>query len=132
MEYVIFGIIIGAIIGGLVYLAQKDNKRGEEYVSALTNEQKEKLRATEIEPVTGKNNVWTQVGMICDVKIKNENKVALVVLWHNKVIQNDTFDKIQHADINMKKSDFDSHGLKNGDFVKIYIDPEKSAKIIFE
>ena len=42
MEYVIFGIIIGAIIGGLVYLAQKDNKRGEEYVSALTNEQKEK------------------------------------------------------------------------------------------
>lgn len=68
--------------------------------------------------------------MIAEINVKGENKVALKVLWYNTVIQNATVNQCQYADINMKKSDFDAKGLKNGDFVEIFIDPTKGAKIL--
>jgi len=132
MEHVIAGVIVLAVIIFFIVWAVKDKKRLEGYVSALSEEQKEILKSTEVQGVEGKENVWTQTGLICEVNVKNEHKVALVVLWYNKVIQNATFDKICHADINVKKEEFDSHGLKKGDFVKIYIDPEKGGKIVFD
>ena len=30
----------------------------------------------------------------------------------------------------MKKSDFDAKGLKNGDFVRMFIDPKNGGKIL--
>lgn len=125
-------IIVVVFISIFFIWAKKDKERLDGFVSSLSTEQKEKLANTEIQAVEGEKNAWVQDGLICKVNVKNENKVALVVLWYNKLIQNDTFNQIQHADINMKKAIFDEHKLKEGDFVKIYIDPEKSAKIIFE
>lgn len=131
MTYLPVFIIVGAIVGVFIFLIKKDNERLAGYVAKTTEEQKAKLAATEITLVDGKKNVWTQTGMICDAKIKSESKVALVVLYHNKVIQNNTYNQIEHADLNISKAEFDSHNLKVGDFVKIYIDPEKGAKVIF-
>ncbi len=132
MGYIITGAIVGAIIAVVFVLAKKDNERLGDFVSSLSDEQKERLAATEIQEVAGKKNVWIQEGLICKATVKSESKVALVVLWHNKVIQNNTFNQIEHADINMKKAVFDEHNLKEGDFVKICIDPEKGGEIIFE
>ena len=132
MEYVITGVIVLAVIIFFVVWAGKDQKRLEGYVSALSEEQKEILKSAEVQGVDGKKNVWTQTGLICEVKVKNEHKTAVVVLWYNTVIQNATFEKICHADINVKKEEFDAHGLKEGDYVKLYIDPEKGGKIVFD
>lgn len=132
MEYLIAVIIVGAIITFFFVWAKKDKERLDGFLSSLSTEQKNKLEDTEIKSIEGKKDVWIQDGLICKVDVKNENNVALVVLWYNKVIQNSTFNQMQHADINMKKATFDEHKLKEGDFVKVYIDPEKSAKIIFE
>lgn len=125
-------VIVAVIILFFIVWAIKDRKRLEGYVSELSEEQKEILKVTEVRGVDGKKNAWTQTGLIWEVKVKNEHKVALVVLWYNTVIQNATFEKICHADINVKKEEFDSHGLKKGDFVKIYMDPEKGAKLVFD
>lgn len=132
MAYLIGGIIVIAVIAFFYVWAKKDADRLSNYIAELTEEQKKTLEATEIEEAEGGKYAWIQDGMICDAIVKNESKVALVVLWYNKVIQNNTLNQIQHADINMKKADFDKHGLKKGDFVKIYIDPEKGAKIVFD
>lgn len=131
MEYLIAVVVIGIFIGVVMIWAKKESKNLEGYVANLTDEQKNELESTDIKWVEGKKNVWTQKGLVCNINEKNGNKVHVVVLWYNKVIQNDTLNKIQYADVNVKKAEADAHGLKVGDMVNLYIDPEKSAKIIF-
>lgn len=132
MEYVIGVVIVGVVIGVFVLWAKKEKEKLGEYVTKLTEEQKNRLQNAEIQPVEGKNNVWVQEGLIGDVKIRGEKKVDLYVLWYNKVIANDTMASIEPADIKMNKSEFDAHGLKVGDYVKIEINPEKEQKLFFK
>lgn len=132
MEYAIAAVIVLVVVIFFVVWAVKDQKRLAGYVSELSEEQKEVLKSAEVQGVDGKKNAWTQTGLICEVSVKNEHKVAVVVLWYNTVIQNATFEKICHADINVKKEEFDAHNLKEGDYVKMYMDPEKGAKIVFD
>lgn len=131
MEYVIGVVIVGVVIVFFVLWAKKEKEKLGEYVSKLTDEQKSRLENAEVQAVEGKKNVWVQEGLIGDVKIKGEKKVDLYVLWYNKVIANDTMASIEPADIKMNKSEFDAHGLKVGDYVKIEINPEKGAKVVF-
>ena len=132
MEYVIGAIIVLAFIGVILVMAKKEGNNLENMLSNLTEEQKRTLEDNQIENFDDKKHTWVQRGMIAQVCEKN-NKVALKVLWYNTIIQNATLNKCQYADISMKKSEFESHGLKNGDFVKIYINPEKcKVNIVFD
>ncbi len=130
MEYLITILVIAIVIGIIMVWAKKENKMLEGLISNLTDEQRRKLEDNQVENFDEKKHTWTQRGMIAEVNVKSESKVALKVLWYNTIIQNATLNQYQYADINMKKSDFDAKDLKNGDFVKIFIDPSKGGKIL--
>ena len=100
MEYVIAGLIVGAFIGGVIFFIKKENKKLEEMMSNLSNEQKNKLALTDIKFVEGKNDEWIQEGMIAEMRDKG-NKFAIKVLWHNKVIQNAAYDQCIFFFINL-------------------------------
>lgn len=130
MEYLILIVVLAAFAGIIVICAKKEKEILNNFLANLTEEQKAALEDNQIEDYDSKKYTWTQRGMIASVKVKGESKVALKVLWYNTVIQNNTINQCQYADINMKKSDFDAKGLKTGDFVRIFINPEKGAKIL--
>lgn len=130
MEYIIAIIVIAAFAAVIMIVAKKEQGILDNLLLKLTDEQKKDLENNQIEDFDEKKHTWIQRGMIAEVNTKGDNKVNLKVLWYNTIIQNDTVNQCQYADISMKKSDFDNKGLKNGDFVKIFIDPAKGAKII--
>ena len=130
MEYLIAILVVVIIIIIIMQLAKKDSEILNGLVSNLTEEQKRKLEDNQVEDFDEKKYTWTQIGMIAEVNSKGKNKVALRVLWYNTIIQNNTLSKCQYADINMKKSDFDTKGLKNGDFVRMFNDTKKGGKIL--
>lgn len=94
MEYVIAGLIVGVFIGGVIFFIKKENKKLEEMMSNLSNEQKNKLALTDIKFFEGKNDEWIQEGMIAEMRDKG-NKFAIKVLWRNKVIQNAAYDQLE-------------------------------------
>ncbi len=58
------------------------------------------------------------------------------ILWNNSVISGggDQLNKITYGDCSLKKSEVEEHNLKTGNFVNVYIAPEKtigSFKIVF-
>lgn len=125
MENVIAGVVVAIIIGIFFIIAKKDGEALEKMVSNITEEQKNKLALTDIQFIDNKNE-WIQQGMVYEIKDKG-NKVALKVLWHNKVMQNNGYDKLTYADVTIKKSEQEEHNLKVGDFVKMHIAPEKTV-----
>lgn len=134
MPYVIAGAIVGAFIGVIAYFAKKGETDRQNWVENLTEDQKNRLQATEVKFVEGKKNEWTQEGMICNM-VEKGNKFACKVLWYNKVIPNNLYEQIQDGDLAVSKEEKENHNLKVGDFVKVYIAPEKtvgSFKIIFD
>lgn len=130
MEYIVTILVIAIFVFVLMLLAKKDKKILDDLISNLTEEQKRNLENNQVEDFDEKKHTWTQRAMIAEVNDKGRDKVALKVLWYNTIIQNTTLSQCQYADINMKKSVFNEKGLKNGDFVKIFINPTKGAKIL--
>lgn len=131
MVYLIIIVFIAIFAGIMMIWAKKENENLDNLLSNLTEEQKNDLKDNQVENFDEKSHTWTQRAMIAEVKVKGENKVNLTLLWYNTVIQNNTLNQCQSADINMKKSDFDAKGLKEGDFVKMFMDPEKCNAKIF-
>lgn len=121
-SFIVIGIVIIFIVIVFI-LAKKDKKECDEMVSRLTEEQKNILMSTDVNFV--KKNEWVQKAMVVKLKDKG-NKVELRLLWFNKVIQNNEYNKITIADATIKKSEQEEHNLKSGDFVKMYFAPEKS------
>ena len=131
MIYVIVGAVIGAIVGVIIAIAKKDSAERDEMVANLTEEQSNRLKEAEVKFV--EQNAWTQDAMVAKIKDKG-NKVDLRLLWCNKTIQNAEMNSITIADANIKKSEKEEHDVKVGDFVTLYIAPEKtvgSVKVIF-
>lgn len=134
MGWIIVGAIVGAIIAVFTFLAKKNSEQNSELVGELTEEQKERLKATYVRFVEGKKAEWTQEGMVARM-IDKGGKYALKVLWCNKVIRDNALGDIQYADISVSKEEAEAHGLKTGDFVKVYIAPEKTLggfRILFD
>jgi len=134
MTWIIAGAIVGAIIAVFAFFVKKSAVQNDELVGELTEEQKGRLKATDVRFVEGKKAEWIQDGMIAKM-IDKGGKYALKVLWCNKVIRNATLGEIQYADVSIKKEEAETHGLKTGDFVKLYIAPEKtvgSVRVIFD
>lgn len=126
MEFIIGVLVVGAFIGLIVFFLKKENNKLKEMVGNLNEEQKNKLALTDVKFVEGKNDEWIQEGMIGEMKDKGY-KYAIRVLWHNKVIQNATYDQLQYGDTSLSKKDVESNGLKVGDFVKVRVAPAKTS-----
>ena len=126
MEYIIGGFIVGVFIVVVFFFLKKENQKLEEMVANLNEEQKNELSLTDVKFIEGKNDEWIQSGMIGEMVDKG-NKFAIRVLWHNKVIQNATYDQIQYGDTSLSKEEVEKNGLKVGDFVKVYIAPAKTS-----
>lgn len=123
----VVGVVVGFIIVVFI-LAGKENKDLNIMVSKLNDEQKNKLSMTDVNFIEGKNE-WVQQGMISEINDKG-SKVALKVLWFNRVIQNNSYNKIVYADVTIKKEDFEKYNLKYGDFVKLHIAPERTTGVV--
>lgn len=131
MGIFIIGLVVVFIVIVIV-IAMKDKKECDEFVLKLTEEQKNKLMSTDVNFV--EKNAWVQTAMVAKVKIKG-NKVDLRLLWFNKVINNNEYNKITIADASITKLEQENHNLNTGDFVKMYFAPEKTAgriKIIWD
>ncbi|MBO4292868.1 MAG: hypothetical protein J5881_00530 [Clostridia bacterium] len=126
MEYIIALVMFLVIVVVSIYFLRKENLKLEEMKSNLNEEQKNKLALTDIKFVEGKNDEWIQDGVIGEMRDKG-HKYAIRVLWHNKVIQNATYDQLQYGDTSLSKKDVENNGLKVGDFVKVYIAPAKTS-----
>ena len=126
MEYIIGGFIVGVFIVVVFFFLKKENQKLEEMVANLNEEQKNELSLTDVKFIEGKNDEWIQNGMIGEMVDKG-NKFAIKVLWHNRVIQNATYDQIQYGDTSLSKEEVEKNGLKVGDFVKVYIAPAKTS-----
>ncbi len=131
MSYVIIGVILAVFVAVVYVIAKKDSRERDEMVSKLTDEQKERLMSTEVEFV--EKNAWTQEAMVAKIVDKG-GKFDVRLLWYNKTLGNNEAETITIADASIKKAEQEEHDLKVGDFVKMYIAPEKtvgSVKIVF-
>ena len=126
MEFIIGLLVVAAFIGMVVFFLKKERQKLNEMVANLNEEQKNKLALTDVKFAEGKNDEWIQDGMIGEM-VNKGNKFAIKVLWHNRVIQNATYDQIQYGDTSLSKEDVEKNNLKVGDFVKVYIAPVKTV-----
>lgn len=97
-----------------------------------TEDQKKILMSTEVKFV--EKNAWIQDAIIAKINDKGD-KIALRLLWYDKVIQNNEYNTITIADTSITKVEQEAHNLKIGDNVKMYLAPEKtvgSVKIFFD
>lgn len=130
-SFIIIGMVVIFIVV-IIIIGMKDKKEADEMVSKLTEEQKNIIMSTDVNFV--EKNAWVQKAMVAKFKDKG-NKVELRLLWFNKVIQNNEYNKITIADATITKAEQEKHNLKNGDFVKMYFAPEKTTgriKIIWD
>ena len=126
MEYIIAIVLFLIILVITMFFLKKEHNKLEEMKSNLTEEQKNKLALTEVKFIEGKNDEWIQDGIIGEMRDKG-NKFAIRVLWHNKIIQNATYDQLQYGDTSLSKKDVEENGLKVGSFVKFHIAPAKTT-----
>ncbi len=125
--YILITIIIIIIIGGLgglfYYFYKKTNELVAELIASLSEEQKNRLASTDV--IFEGTNEWTQDAIIAKV-IDKGNKVSLKLLWFNKTIQNNYYNKLEIAEMSISKKEFIDHNLAEGSFVKLHIAPEKT------
>ncbi len=131
MGYVIIGAIIGALVAVVYTIAKKDSKEKDEMVSKLTDEQRERLINAKVDFV--EQNAWVQDAMVAKM-VEKGSKYDLRLLWYNTTLGNNEDNSITIADANISKAEQQEHDVKVGDFVKLYIAPEKtvgSVKVVF-
>ena len=131
MGYVIIGAVIGAFVAAVFAIAKKDAKERDEMVSKLSDEQKERIMNAE--PDFVEQNAWVQEAMVAKI-VEKGTKLDLRLLWYNTTIGNNENNSITIADASISIKEQEEHNVKVGDFVKLYIAPEKtvgSVKIVF-
>lgn len=131
MGYVIIGAIIGAFVAVVFKIAKKDAAERDEMVSKLSDEQQDRLMSAEVEFV--EENAWVQEAMVAKM-VEKGSKFDVRMLWYNTTMGNNENQTITIADATITKAEQAEHDVKVGDFVKMYIAPEKtvgSVKIVF-
>lgn len=132
MGYAIMMAIIIAFIAVVYVIARKDARERDEMVRKLSEEQKNRLEATDVETVD--SNAWVQEAMVAKM-VEKGGKYSLRLLWYNKVLENNEYQSITIADTSISKREQEAYDIKEGDFVKMYFAPEKSVgsvKVVFE
>lgn len=132
MGYAIMMAVIIVFIAVVYVIARKDARERDEMVSKLSEEQKNRLEATDVETVD--SNAWVQEAMVAKM-VEKGGKYSLRLLWYNKVLENNEYQSITIADTSISKREQEAYDIKEGDFVKMYFAPEKSVgsvKVVFE
>lgn len=130
--YLIIGAILGIFVAVIVVISKKDAKELEEFVAKLSEEQKKQLMEAEVNFV--EEEAWVQEAFVAKMTDKG-GKYDVRLLWYNKTMNNNESQEITIADANLKKEEQEAHNVKVGDFVKLYIAPNKtvgSVKIVFD
>jgi hypothetical protein len=129
--YTLVGVVVCAILGGVVYvLAKNDKKKDEERISNMTEEQKREILTTPYLGVSGLPNAVLAHGLIYEIPKMTNRKAELVVMFNNEYFPNGN--GISHADINVSIKEFNEHNLKVGDYVKILLNEDKFPKLYFD
>ena len=124
--------VIIVFIAVVYVIARKDARERDEMVRKLSEEQKNRLEATDVETVD--SNAWVQEAMVAKM-VEKGGKYSLRLLWYNKVLENNEYQSITIADTSISKREQEAYDIKEGDFVKMYFAPEKSVgsvKVVFE
>ena len=132
MGYAIMMAVIIVFIAVVYVIARKDARERDEMVSKLSEEQKNRLEATDVETVD--SNAWVQEAMVAKM-VEKGGKYSLRLLWYNKVLENNEYQSITIADTSISRREQEAYDIKEGDFVKMYFAPEKSVgsvKVVFE
>ncbi len=132
MGYAIMMAVIIVFIAVVYVIARKDARERDKMVSKLSEEQKNRLEATDVETVD--SNAWVQEAMVAKM-VEKGGKYSLRLLWYNKVLENNEYQSITIADTSISKREKEAYDIKEGDFVKMYFAPEKSVgsvKVVFE
>ena len=100
--------------------------------SELSDEEKERIMKAE--PQFVEENAWVQEAYVAKI-VEKGSKSDVRLLWYNTTMNNNENETITIADASISKADKEAHDVKVGDFVKLYIAPEKtvgSVKIVFD
>ena len=130
--YLIIGAILGIFVAVIAVIAKKDAKELGEFVAKLSEEQKKRLMEAEVNFV--EEEAWVQEAFVAKMTDKG-GKYDVRLLWYNKTMNNNESQEITIADASLKKEEQEAHNVKVGDFVKLYIAPNKtvgSVKIVFD
>ena len=129
--YLLAAVVICGILGGVIYfLAKKDRQNDEERVRTLTPQQKEILISTSYEQAVGLTNGVLVQGLIFEIPKTTSRKAELVVMFYNQYYPNFR-GEIIHADVNVPIQEFQRYNLKVGDYVKLLLNEDKPAKVVF-
>ena len=103
-------------------------KATNKLAETLTEEQIDKLKENKVDQVEALT--WSQLGMICEVQ-ESKRRVYLKVIWYNSVVINKQYFKFRYSDITMSRKEYETMGLQKGNYVRIYLAPNRSyAKIL--
>lgn len=132
IEILLGCLLVGVFIAVLFLASKKENEKLNARISTLSEEQKKRIMNALPVSASDKNGIWRQEGMIYEAKERG-NSMALYVLWYNRLTREEGEERIENADLKMNKNDYESHGLKTGDFIMMEMDLQKGkASVVFE
>ena len=116
--------VIAGIVLVVFLLIKNQNKTQQALEDAMTQEQKDRLLQTRpVAPPAGKSGFVIEA-LVVEMQDKG-SKYFTRLMWHNTVIPNNFMDKLMSAELNVPKEKAEANGLKVGDYVRFWLDPEK-------
>lgn len=130
LELILGLVVVGIVIGIFFVLAKKENEETDRLISNLTEQQISILKSSEVFSSNSKDFIFTAI--IAKINDKG-NKLALDLLYDEKVNMGPHYKKIVGAYSKITKAEQQKYNLKVGDFVKISINFEKcDVKVILD
>ena len=130
MEYVIVGAIVGAFIGVVFYLTQKQNANDEQMAASLGDDIKSYLMNTPMRPVDGIPNGAAVAGYVYNVKKQNQQYVWFTVMYYNQYFPS-LRDKIISCDVKVSIADAQAPGVAPNSAVTLLFNEDKTPQLIF-
>lgn len=123
-------IVCVIFYGGIIYvLGKRAQKDFEEKLKNVTQEQKDILINTQYQVALNCPNGVIVCGMIYEMKKKLLGGFSLYVIYYNTYFPN--FKKqISYMNVSVSAKIAEENNLKNGDFIKILLNEDKSPKIV--
>ena len=123
MAYVLMIVIVGAIIGGLVFWSKKTNQKMQGYIDSMTPEQLDYLKNADATPCAEYKNSLLTKAMLMNVKEGTGNKRSADAIYYNFSTQ-----RHEIAETTIPAERIEA-GVKVGDYVDIILKMSKEGYI---